>query len=62
MTRMNHKGPEEQGPKTGRMLGRCKKTAAEEKQMGMLGKGMGKRRHAGGGMGKGKRLKYDEPK
>ncbi len=56
MSHLNHKGPENAGPKTGRKLGDCKKTAEELKEMGELGKGEEKRRHAGGGKGKGKRL------
>jgi hypothetical protein len=60
MPQLNHTGPEGKGPKTGRKLGKCRKTEIEKSQMGELGKGMGKRRHSGGGMGKGKRLKYDQ--
>ncbi len=55
MPRMNGTGPEGKGPKTGRGLGRCKKKPDEE-DVSKLGKGMGKKRKAGGGTGKGKRL------
>ncbi len=58
MPRLNHMGPDHQGPKTGRNLGLCRKTKAD--QTGEYGKGQSKRRHAGGGTGKGKRLKYNE--
>lgn len=59
MPKLNGSGPEGKGPKTGRGLGKCKKTSFEE-LFERLGKGMGKRRKAGGGEGQGKRLKYDE--
>jgi hypothetical protein len=58
MPNLNHTGPEGKGLKTGRKLGTCKKTEADLLQSGTFGKGLGKRRHAGGGIGKGKRLKY----
>jgi hypothetical protein len=57
MPKMNGTGPEGKGPKTGRGLGRCKKTSPEELKK-KLGEGMGKRRKSGGGDGKGSRLKY----
>jgi hypothetical protein len=52
---MNGTGPEGKGPGTGRRLGKCKDADTEDQQ-GHLGKGMGKRRKAGGGEGQGKRL------
>ena len=52
---MNSTGPEGQGPKTGRGLGKCKKNSSEE-ELNKLGKGLGMRRKSGGGTGKGKRL------
>ena len=52
---MNSTGPEGQGPKTGRGLGKCKKNSSEI-GISKLGKGLGKRRKSGGGVGKGKRL------
>lgn len=58
MPHLDHTGPEGKGPKTGRKLGKCRKTESEQLQMGDLGKGTGKRHHSGGGKGKGKRLKY----
>ncbi len=58
MTQLNHKGPEDLGQKTGRKLGKCKKT--EYEKTGKYGKGEGLRRHSGGGTGKGKRLKYNQ--
>ncbi len=57
MSKMNGTGPEGKGPKTGRGLGRCKKTSPEELNK-KLGKGMGKRRKSSSDEGKGKRLKY----
>ncbi len=58
MPKMNGTGPEGKGSKTGRGLGRCKKTSPEELKE-KLGKGVGKRRKSGGGTGKGNRLSYD---
>jgi len=58
MPKMNGTGPEGKGPKTGRGLGKCKKSTPEELNEN-LGKGMGKRRKSGGGKGMGKRLKYN---
>lgn len=58
MPQLNHTGPEEKGPKTGRKLGTCTKTESEITQIGELGKGEGKRHNSGGGKGKGKRLQY----
>jgi hypothetical protein len=57
MPRMDGTGPEKQGEKTGRKLGRC--SNEKGKDIAMFGKGMGKRRNSGGGIGLGKRLKYD---
>lgn len=55
MPELNHKGPENEGPKTGRALGRCKKKeAADTSRMGV---GQGLRRRSGGGQGEGKRLR-----
>lgn len=44
MAHLNHKGPEEKGPKTGRMLGKCRKTDEEQEQTQHyeLGKGLGR--------------------
>lgn len=56
MPKMNGTGPEGQGSKTGRGLGSCKKNTPEE-LLSKLGKGLGKRHKAGGGIGKEKRLK-----
>ncbi len=60
MPNMNHTGPDGQGPKTGRKLGKCKKTEEELTQIGELGQGQGKRRHAKNhcGKGHGKRVNY----
>lgn len=58
MPQMNGTGPEGKGPKTGRKLGKCKKSPEEESSF-QPGKGMGKRRKSGSGKGRGKRLKYD---
>ncbi len=56
MPQLDHSGPEGKGPKTGRQLGRCKKTDSQE-QNEQLGKGQGLKRKSGGGKGKGRRLK-----
>jgi len=56
MPRLDGSGPEGNGPKTGRKLGRCKKPedwTGDKK----LGTGLGKRRKSGGGEGRGQRLK-----
>ncbi len=60
MPQLDHSGPEADGPKTGRKLGRCKKTDAELSQKGELGIGQGKQHHSENkkNHGKGKRLKY----
>jgi hypothetical protein len=46
MAHLNHRGPEEKGPKTGRMLGNCKKTDKEKtlSKEYHLGKGLGRKR------------------
>ena len=56
MPQLNGTGPEKKGARTGRGLGRCK-TVPKEEALEKLGKGLGLRRKAGGGQGKGKRLK-----
>ncbi len=60
MPNMNHKGPDGNGPKTGRKLGLCRKTEQELTETGTLGQGEGKKRHADSQChdGKGKRLRY----
>ncbi len=55
MPKLDGKGPEGQGPKTGRKLGKCS-DASDEEKLQHLGKGMGKKRNSGGGAGKGTRL------
>jgi hypothetical protein len=60
MPHLDHTGPEGKGPKTGRKLGVCHKTEKEMEEMGTPGKGEGKKRHFGGGSGRGRRLKYDQ--
>lgn len=59
MPKMNGTGPDEKGKESGRQLGNCSKLSDKEK-LEKLGKGLGKKRHAGGGQGKGKRLKYND--
>ena len=59
MPNMNGTGPEGKGSATGRGMGKCKKTT-EEEALQKLGRGLGQRRKAGGGAGKGKRLKNDQ--
>ena len=58
MPKLDGTGPEGEGSQSGRKLGKCSK-ATEDEKLQKLGKGMGKKRHSGGGTGKGKRLKYD---
>jgi hypothetical protein len=53
---MDRTGPENKGTGTGRRLGRCR-SASSEKFDEKLGIGQGKRIKAGGGEGKGKRLR-----
>ena len=60
MPKLNHTGPENEGSKTGRKLGKCHKTEEERSGIGELGTGEGKRHHSGGDMGKGRRLKYNQ--
>lgn len=62
MPKLNHTGPINEGPKTGRKLGSCCKTGDEQNNTNELGIGLKKRWHSGGGVGKGKRLKYNEKK
>jgi hypothetical protein len=57
MPKLNHTGPENEGPGTGRKLGVCHRTETELSGTGEIGKGQGMRRHSGGGAGQGKRLK-----
>ncbi len=56
MPKLDGTGPEGKGSGTGRKLGNCNKVSENEK-LENLGKGMGKKRNAGGGKGKGRRLK-----
>ncbi|MDD2244847.1 MAG: DUF5320 family protein [Dysgonamonadaceae bacterium] len=58
MSKLNHTGPEGKGPKTGRKLGKCRKTEDEKSKSGELGKGLGKHFHEPEALGKGKRLQY----
>jgi hypothetical protein len=59
MPRLDGKGPEGKGPKTGRRLGECEESTDNDK-LQKLGKGMGKSRKDGCGKGKGKRLRSGE--
>lgn len=59
MPRLDGRGPVNDGSGSGRKLGNCSK-AIEADKLQKLGKGMGEKRHSGGGTGKGKRLKNDE--
>lgn len=47
MANMNEKGPDNNGSKTGRGLGKCVKIDGEKNPTYILGVGMGKRRKAG---------------
>jgi hypothetical protein len=55
MPKMDGTGPENKGPRTGRGLGRCRKSSATATEEA-LGRGMGMRRQSGGGQGKGRRM------
>ncbi|MCF8381752.1 MAG: DUF5320 domain-containing protein [Bacteroidales bacterium] len=55
MPKLDGTGPEGEGSQSGRKLGKCSNSKDEEK-IQKLGKGMGKRRNANGGIGRGKRL------
>ncbi len=48
MAHLNCPGPENEGPKTGRMLGRCYKTSEEKIEMRhyRLGEGLGRKRNS----------------
>ena len=56
MPKLNGTGPEGEGSGSGRKLGNCCNDSDNEK-LQKLGKGMGTKRHSGGGTGRGKRLK-----
>lgn len=59
MPHLDGTGPCCEGEKTGRKLGECPKTEYEQETSGEYGKGQGKRRKSGGGIGQGKRLSYN---
>ena len=52
---LNGRGTENEGPKTGRGLGHCRKPDDNTSKMA-YGAGMGKRRKSTGGQGRGQRL------
>lgn len=60
MPHLNHTGPEGEGPKTGRKLGKCIKKKEETDNSNELGTSRGMRKHSGSGIGKGKRLKSNK--
>ncbi len=62
MAHLNHMGPENQGPKTGRMLGICHKTYEEIKESSgyKLGEGLGRKKKKGCGKGKASRSRSSE--
>ncbi len=64
MPRLNGTGPDGKEKGSGRGLGLCKKTIENNKESAQtqLGKGLGCKRNSGGGVGKGKRLRYNESK
>ncbi len=55
MPRLDGKGPDNKGSKTGRGLGKCT-SSSESSLLKRLGVGLGVRRKEGGGKGKGNRL------
>ncbi|MFQ3579272.1 MAG: DUF5320 domain-containing protein [Bacteroidales bacterium] len=63
MPQLNHTGPLGQGPKTGRMLGRCHKTKDDLQKQAKLGVGVGLKKHSEeekNKNGERKRLRYNE--
>ncbi len=58
MAHLNHKGPEEKGPGTGRKLGLCKKKTDSQPIIdgATLGVGEGKKRHSKNCKSNGKRI------
>lgn len=58
MSNLDHKGPEGLGPKTGKKLGRCRKTEAENKET--IESGNEKFNRCRNGSGKGKRLQNNK--
>lgn len=59
MPHLNKTGPLGDGEQSGRGLGECTQHSTNE-LMGKLGKGMAKRRNAGGGVGMGIRRKSEK--
>ncbi|MDF1546983.1 MAG: hypothetical protein P1P88_04130 [Bacteroidales bacterium] len=59
MAHLNHMGPDEKGPKTGRKLGRCKLNAEEllQKNNHQIGEGLGRKKKDKDCKESGKRLK-----
>lgn len=57
MSKLNRKGPEEKGQRTGRKLGKCKNKEVDQNDTIQPEKGLGKRRKVGGGQGCGNRLR-----
>lgn len=62
MPHLDYTGPDGDGPKTGRKLGKCKKTEQDVKETVEIGKGLAKHRHSDKSSGKGKRIKYYQSK
>lgn len=58
MPHLDHTGPLGQGPKTGRKLGKCKKSNEELCNVGKLGEGLGLSKKAECNQ-KGKRINYN---
>ena len=62
MPKMDKTGPEQQGPRSGRTLGKCPgKSGTYSGESFELGKGMGMKRKTGGGKGRGRRLQSGLP-
>ncbi|MDD3321959.1 MAG: DUF5320 domain-containing protein [Paludibacter sp.] len=59
MPKLDGTGPEREGSHTGRNLGECS-NATQGDKLQRLGKGMGKKRLSGGGVGNGKRLRSNK--
>jgi hypothetical protein len=60
MPKLDHTGPGGKGPKSGRKLGKCRKTPSDLSDSGVLGKGRGAKNNSESEncSGKGLRKKY----
>lgn len=59
MPHLDHTGPKGKGPKTGRKLGKCKKTDSEKSEQGEYGKGLSLHKNENC-VSEGKRINYNQ--